>query len=250
MSNGEPPAIRLESLTKGFGERKVLEDVSFEVARGEAFCLLGKSGTGKSVTLKLIIALLRPDSGRILVDGEDVLSLDDRGLQGMRKKVGFLFQSAALFDSVTLSENLAFPLRRHTEKTEEEIESIVREKLASVGLENDGDKMPADLSGGMKKRAGLARALVLDPPILLVDEPSSGLDRITAGEIHDLLGGLKETKRTSLVVVTHDPMGVRQFADRLAVLDERRIVACGTAEELERSENPLVRDLVQGKEAA
>lgn len=249
MTGASKPAIRVESVTKAFHDNKVLDEVSFDVGTGDAFCLLGKSGTGKSVTLKLIIALMRPDGGRIQIDGEDVLGLDSQGLLAVRKKIGFLFQSAALFDSVTLAENLAFPLRRHTNKAESEIQSIVKEKLAAVGLENDGEKMPADLSGGMRKRAGLARALVLDPPILLVDEPSSGLDRITAGEIHELLGGLKEEKKTSMVVVTHDPMGVRRFADRLAVLDKGKIVASGSAEELEQSDNELVRELVRGTES-
>ncbi|HEU0120819.1 MAG TPA: ATP-binding cassette domain-containing protein [Bryobacteraceae bacterium] len=247
MSLPSNQAICLEHLTKAFSpERKVLDDVSFSVPRGEVFCLLGKSGTGKSVTLKLIMALLRPDEGKILIDGEDVLALDTHALQETRKKVGFLFQNAALFDSISLRENLAFPLRRHTAKPEAEIAEVVKQKLEAVGLGNDGDKMPSDLSGGMKKRAGLARALVLDPQILLVDEPSSGLDRITAGEIHELLGELKEKNGTSMILVTHDPAGVRRFTDQIAVLDGGRIVANGTPDELEQSDNELVRELVQG----
>lgn len=249
MSAEAQVAIRLENVTKAFDGHKVLEDITFQVGAGEAFCLLGRSGTGKSVTLKLIIALLRPDGGKILIDGEDVLSLEESALHATRKKVGFLFQNAALFDSISLNENLAFPLRRHTDKSDKDIEAIVKEKLDAVGLGNDGAKMPSDLSGGMRKRAGLARALVLDPPILLVDEPSSGLDHITAGEIHELLGRLKEKKHTSLLVVTHDPLGVRRFADRLAVLDEGRIVACGSFEALENSDNNLVRELARGSEA-
>jgi len=166
----------------------------------------------------------------------------------MRKKTGFLFQSAGLFDSISVKENVAFPLRRHTRKSEEEIRAIVHEKLKEVELENEGDKMPAELSGGMRKRAGLARSLCLDPRIMLVDEPRSGLDPITAAEIYKLLAGLKEKRKVTLVIVTHDVTGVRDLADRLAVLNEGKIVACGSADELAHSDNPLVRQLVSGAE--
>jgi phospholipid/cholesterol/gamma-HCH transport system ATP-binding protein len=238
-------AIRMKNVSKAFAGRKVLEDVSLEVKHGEAFCLLGRSGTGKSVTLKLIIGLLPQDAGSIQIDDEEVQQLDRSELMRVRKKIGFLFQSAALFDSISLAENLAFPLRRQGRKPEQEIGEIVRSKLAEVGLEKDGNKMPADLSGGMRKRAGLARALVLDPSILLVDEPSSGLDRITANEIYELLRKFKEQKKT-LVIVTHDTMAVRDFADRLCLLDNGHIVACGTVAELEHDRHDLVRQLVAG----
>jgi phospholipid/cholesterol/gamma-HCH transport system ATP-binding protein len=249
MSDHDQPAIVLESVSKSFGSQKVLEDVSFTVNRGEAFCILGRSGMGKSVTLKLIISLLKPDSGKILVEGADVASLANGQLLEVRKKVGFLFQDAALFDSINLAANLAFVLKRHTNGSRQDIEKIVQEKLAAVGLEKDADKMPPELSGGMRKRAGLARALVLDPEILLVDEPSSGLDRVTASEIDHLLLDLKENKKTTMVIVTHDPEGARIFADRLGVLDQGKMIAAGTSEEFAKNENQLVRQLVSGSEA-
>ena len=226
-----------------------MEDVSFEVPAGEAFCILGKSGAGKSVTLKLMIGLLASDRGSIVIDGQELKSLDRKNLLEVRKKVGFMFQDGALFDSIPLSENLAFPLRRHTSKSEKEIREIVREKLSEVGLEKELNKMPADLSGGMRKRAGLARALVLDPPILLADEPGSGLDPVTAAEIGGLLRDLKEKQKTTLVVVTHDAARVHGFADRLGVLDRGRMIACGTPEELADSRDELVRALASGGEA-
>jgi phospholipid/cholesterol/gamma-HCH transport system ATP-binding protein len=241
----EKAAVRVDHISKSFDGRAVLDDVSFEVAAGEAFCLLGRSGTGKSVMLKLMVGLLPVDSGSITMASEEMQKLDRPELMRVRKKVGFLFQSAALFDSVTLAENLAFPLRRHTEKSEAEIQDVVRSKLSDVGLEEDGGKMPSDLSGGMRKRAGLARALVLDPEILLVDEPSSGLDRVTAGEIYDLLLRMKERKKT-LVVVTHDAAGSRRFADRMGLLDEGKIAVSGTPEELAKGDNELARALVGG----
>jgi len=223
----------------------VLDNVSFEVKAGEAFCLLGKSGTGKSVTLKIIIGLIQPDAGNVFIEEDEIPHLDRENLMRARKKIGFLFQNAALFDSISLAENLAFPLRRRGDKDEAKIKETVRSKLADVGMENDGDKMPADLSGGMRKRAGLARALVMDPSILLVDEPSSGLDHITAQEIYELLAKQKEQKKT-LVIVTHDAAGVRPFADRMCMLDQGHIAACGTPEELSKSEDKLVAALAGG----
>ena len=249
MSRQADSLIRLDHVAKSFGRRPVLEDVSFEVSTGEAFCILGKSGTGKSVTLKLMIGLLATDRGRIVIDGDEIQALDRKRLLEARKKIGFMFQDGALFDSIPLSENLAFPLRRHTSKSQREIREIVREKLSEVGLEKEFHKMPADLSGGMRKRAGLARALVLDPPILLVDEPGSGLDPVTASEIHGLLRELKERQGTTLVVVTHDAARVQGFADRLGVLDRGRMIACGPLEELAESRDELVRTLASGREA-
>jgi len=249
MSRHTDSLIRLDRVAKSFGRRKVLEDVSFEVSGGEAFCILGKSGGGKSVTLKLMIGLLAPDRGSIVIDGLEIQKLDRKSLLEVRKNVGFMFQDGALFDSIPLGENLAFPLRRHTSKTEKEIRDIVGEKLSEVGLDKELNKMPADLSGGMRKRAGLARALVLDPPILLVDEPGSGLDPMTAAEIHGLLRELKEKQGTTLVVVTHDAARVHGFADRLGVLDRGRMIACGTPEELADSHDELVRALASGEEA-
>lgn len=222
----------------------MLDDVSFEVAPGEAFCLLGRSGVGKSVTLKLLIGLLRPDAGEVFIHGKKIGDLDGAGLAEVRKSVGFLFQDGALFDSISVAENVAFPLRRHTDKSNKDIQAIVREKLEQVELADEGKKMPSELSGGMRKRVGLARALVLEPSILLVDEPSSGLDRITAGEIYELLRKLKQRRHVAQVVVTHDVSGAKELASRFAVLDQGKIAAAGSVDELAQSGNALVRDLV------
>jgi phospholipid/cholesterol/gamma-HCH transport system ATP-binding protein len=241
-------AIKLEHVTKSFDGRKVLDDVTLEIGEGKAFCLLGRSGTGKSVTLKHIIGLLRPDEGHVLVHGKDVSALSGRELSDVRRSMGFLFQNAALFDSITVGENVAFPLRRHTDWPDAKIRDVARAKLAEVGLENEYDKMPAELSGGMRKRAGLARAMALDPDILLVDEPSAGLDPITADEIDDLLVNLKKDG-TTLVVVTHDIPSARHVGDELAMLHEGKIVARGTAQELDRSDDRLVRAFMRSEGA-
>jgi phospholipid/cholesterol/gamma-HCH transport system ATP-binding protein len=248
MRNQTHPAIRIEHVSKSFDGRTVLEDVSFDVSAGEAFGILGRSGTGKSVTLKLIIGLLCPDQGQIFIGDEEIQQLDRTNLLRLRQTVGFMFQDGALFDSISVRENIAFPLRRHTEKTDVEINGIVEEKLSEVGLQEDAEKMPADLSGGMRKRVGLARALALDPPVLLVDEPNSGLDPVTASEIYKLLADLKQKQQRTLVVVTHDAAGVRQFADRLGVLDQGRMIACGSPDKLADSKNHLVRALVSPEE--
>jgi phospholipid/cholesterol/gamma-HCH transport system ATP-binding protein len=237
---GARTAIRLDHVTKAFDARKVLDDVTLEVAEGTGFCLLGRSGTGKTVTLKHIIGLMRPDEGQVLVRGKNVAALTGRELSVVRRSMGFLFQNAALFDSVTVGENVAFPLRRHTDWSDAQIREVARTKLDEVGLAKDFDRMPADLSGGMRKRAGLARAMALDPDILLVDEPSAGLDPITAREIDDLLLDLKHRGAT-LVVVTHDIPSARHIGDELAMLHDGHIVARGTSDELDRSDNELVR---------
>ncbi len=234
-------AVRLEGVTKAFGDRKVLNDVSFEVEEGCGFVILGRSGTGKSVTLRHIIGLVRPDSGRVFVKGEEISSLDGEPLSNVRKQIGFLFQNAALFDSISVGENVAFPLRRHSGLRDSEIRDRALEKLTSVGLEAEYNKMPADLSGGMRKRAGLARALALDPRLLLIDEPSAGLDPITADEIDDLLLALKQNGGATIIVVTHNIPSARKLGDELAMLHEGRIVARGTPQELDGSTNELVR---------
>jgi phospholipid/cholesterol/gamma-HCH transport system ATP-binding protein len=234
--------IRFEQVIKTFGNGPVLDGISFAVERSTAFCLLGRSGTGKSVTLKHIIGLLRPDSGHIFVENEDVTSLDSRELSRVRQGIGFLFQRAALFDSLTVGENVAFPLRRHRRHlADSEVRRIAREKLMQVGLADAYSKMPAALSGGMQKRAGLARAMALDPPVLLVDEPSAGLDPLTAAEIDTLLLDLKERTGTTLVIVTHDIPSARAVGDELALLDHGQIVAQGNVAALDASEHPLVR---------
>ena len=235
-----PAIVRLEGVTKSFGAHRVLHNVSFAIPKGSAFVLLGRSGTGKSVTLRHIIGLMRPDAGRIIVDGRDIGALTRRELSEMRKHIGFLFQNAALFDSMTVGENAAFPLRRHTRLTDAEIEQRARQKLADVGLESEFDKLPAELSGGMKKRAALARAMALDPAILLVDEPSAGLDPITTREIDDLLVERKQGG-TTLAVVTHNIPSARAIGDELALLHGGRIVARGTAADLDRNHEPLVQ---------
>jgi phospholipid/cholesterol/gamma-HCH transport system ATP-binding protein len=237
-----PAVVALDHVSKAFGEKQVLRDLSFSVGPREAICILGRSGTGKSVTLKLLIALLKPDSGRVWIDGEDITQLEGKQLSRVRRKMGFLFQNAALFDFLSLYDNLALPLRRLTQKSNGEIDEIIDRVLRQVGLNGDRQKMPAELSGGMKKRAGLARALVLEPHILLVDEPSSGLDRITASEIDDLL--LQQKQQTTMIIVTHDVHGARRVGDRFVVLDHGALAAFGTPDDLTNSENETVRKLV------
>jgi phospholipid/cholesterol/gamma-HCH transport system ATP-binding protein len=238
-ADGEP-AVRLEHIAKRFGSLTVLDDVSFEIERGKAFCLLGRSGTGKSVTLRHIIGLVQPDRGKVFVDGRDITPLRGRELADVRKHIGFLFQSSALFDSMSVGDNVAFPMRRHTDWPEGKIREQAKQKLAAVGLEKDFDKMPADLSGGMKKRAGLARAMALDPAILLIDEPSAGLDPITASEIDDLLVERKRAGAT-LAVVTHNIPSARVIGDDFGMLHEGKLLARGSFEDLDASDEPLVQ---------
>ena len=240
------PAIRLDGVTKAFSGRTVLDDVSLEVPEGTAFCLLGRSGTGKSVTLKHIIGLLTPDRGRVFVHDKEVSAMRGRELSEMRRRMGFLFQNSALFDSISVGENVAFPMRRHTGWNDARIREVATARLADVGLARDYQKMPAELSGGMKKRAGLARAMALDPDILLVDEPSAGLDPITSSEIDDLLIGLKK-KGTTLVVVTHNIPSARHVGDELAMLHEGRVIAQGSAADLDRSEHDMVRAFMRSE---
>jgi phospholipid/cholesterol/gamma-HCH transport system ATP-binding protein len=246
MTDRPPPAVMFDHVSKSFGPKQVLNDVSLSVHAGEALCILGRSGTGKSVTLKLIISLLKPDTGKIWIEQDEVTQLQGAELSRIRRKMGFLFQDAALFDSLTLYENLALPLERLTHKTRAEVDFIVDRVLSQVGLAGDKSKMPSELSGGMRKRAGLARALVLEPRILLADEPSSGLDRITASEIDELLLGQKTERSTTLIIVTHDIHGARRVADRVAVLDQGQLVAHGTVAEVEDSESDVARNLISG----
>ena len=237
-------AVRFDKVTKSFGSQRVLDGVSFHVTRGDACCIMGRSGSGKSVTLKLLLGLLKPDEGKVYVNDVEIEALDSAGLVEVRKTIGFLFQYSALFDSLSVSENVAFPLRRHTRMSEKEIAASVCESLADVGLEQELDKMPLDLSGGMRKRVGLARALALKPSILLVDEPSSGLDPITSGEIDQLLLDLKAAHKTTMVVVTHNVPSARRVGDQLVVLHEGHILAQGTEEELDRSNDTVVRQFM------
>jgi phospholipid/cholesterol/gamma-HCH transport system ATP-binding protein len=247
MSEGQTngATIAFEQVEKGFDGKKILDKVSFTVAEGEALCILGRSGTGKSVTLKLMIGLLTADAGKVLVEGDDMAALDEAGLMRVRRKMGYLFQSAALFDSFTLNQNLCMPLHRlDPNRSPEEVKRAVEQTLREVGLEKDGNKLPNALSGGMQKRAGLARALVLQPKILLVDEPASGLDRITASEIDDLLIRVKTERHTTMVIVTHDVHGARKIADKFAVLDKGRVLAFGTPAELDKSHDNLLQQFI------
>lgn len=233
-------AVKVHSLTKSFGEQKVLKGINLEVAQGETLSVLGRSGTGKSVLLKLIIGLQQPDSGSIHVLGQEVTNLPMKGLNEVRKKVGFLFQQAALYDSLTVKENVEFPLRRHCKMPDGERDKRVRELLANVGMDQDANKMPGEISGGMQKRVGLARALALDPEILLFDEPTAGLDPITSAEIEELIVRLQKERHMASVVVTHDIRGARVVSDRVALMRDGEILIEGTFEDLQKSRDPFV----------
>jgi len=244
MTDETAPAIALRGVHKAFGSLRVLDDVSLSIPAGRGFCVLGRSGTGKSVMLKHIIGLMQPDAGRVLVEGHDITGLSSRELSPIRQRIGFLFQNAALFDSITVGENVAFPLRRHTKQPDDEIRARAQSLLDQVGLGRDYEKMPADLSGGMRKRAGLARAMALAPSILLADEPSAGLDPITASEIDELLVTLKHGSQTTLVVVTHNIPSARTIGDELLFLHQGRVLARGTAAELDESGDALDREFM------
>jgi len=243
-SNNHNPAIRVQGLSKSFGRQKVLDGVDLEVARGQTLAVLGRSGTGKSVLLKLLIGLQKPDDGEIEINGEAITAMQLDELNRIRKTVGFLFQKAALYDSLTVAENVAFPLRRHAELQDAERDERVHELLQRVGMEEAARKMPGDISGGMQKRVGLARALALDPEIMLLDEPTAGLDPITSSEINDLIRDLQGERQMSSVVVTHDMQSVKAIANRVALLNESRIVIDGTLDELKQSDDPFVTKFI------
>jgi phospholipid/cholesterol/gamma-HCH transport system ATP-binding protein len=240
MKGDQDKPIVVKALHKSFGEQTVLNGIDFAVAPGENLAVLGRSGTGKSVLLKLIIGLQQPDSGSICLHGQEVSGLPMDRLNEIRKKVGFLFQQAALYDSLTVEENVAFPLDRHVKISAAERKDRVRELLSNVGMDHDLDKLPSEISGGMQKRVGLARALALEPDILLFDEPTAGLDPITAAEIDKLIVQLKKRRKITSVVVTHDIRGAKTFSDRLALMDQGNIVAEGTFEELQKSRDKFV----------
>ncbi|MFN7927957.1 MAG: ABC transporter ATP-binding protein [Blastocatellia bacterium] len=241
------PVIRMHNLRKAFGQQVVLQDVSLNVPQGQTLMVLGRSGMGKSVLLKILIGLQKPDAGTIEIKDQEVTALPLKELNEVRKKMGFLFQHAALYDSLTVEENVAFPLRRHTKMSQQERQERVRSLLARVGMEDAMKKMPANISGGMKKRVGLARALALDPEIMLLDEPNAGLDPITAAEIDELIRDLQRERGITSVVVTHDMNSVRTSADRVALLNKGRIVLEGTPDDLQQSDDPFVVRFVQGK---
>lgn len=234
--------IEIQGLKKSFGKAAILTDMCLTVNRGENMVVLGKSGTGKSVTIKCIAGLLTPDEGSLKVFGKEVKEMDEDELKAMRHRIGFLFQGAALYDSMTVRENLAFPLKRVLKlKDKQEIESRSMEVLQAVGLADAIDKMPADLSGGMRKRMGLARTLVLKPEIILYDEPTTGLDTITSKEISHLILEMQERYQASAVIITHDMNCAKITGDRVMVMNEGRCEAEGTYEELENSNDPFIQ---------
>jgi phospholipid/cholesterol/gamma-HCH transport system ATP-binding protein len=227
---------------KSFGIQHVLEGINLTVVRGETLTVLGRSGTGKSVLLKLIIGLENMDAGSICIQGQEIAGLGLNQMNRVRIKMGFLFQHAALYDSLTVAQNVAFPLERHSKMPASERGDRVRELLSSVGMEHDLNKMPSDISGGMQKRVGLARALALQPEMLLLDEPTAGLDPITSSEIDDLVLKLQEEHDLTSVVVTHDLHSAETIADRLALLDKGKVVMEGSFEELAESDDGFVRE--------
>ncbi len=244
--DGSAPVIAVEDVHKSYGSQKVLNGISLAVKRGETLAVLGRSGTGKSVLLRLIIGLQRPDSGSVRIHGQDIgnLSLDQMG--EIRLKMGFLFQHAALYDSLTVEQNVAFPLQHHKkEMSKSERGDRVRERLAEVGMEGDLEKMPSDISGGMQKRVGLARALALEPDILLLDEPTAGLDPISSAEIGDLILKLQAEHHMASIVVTHDMHSAKTIADRLALINEGNVVIEGSFEELQKSDIEFVREFLK-----
>jgi phospholipid/cholesterol/gamma-HCH transport system ATP-binding protein len=236
----EQQPVVVKELRKAFGEQQVLKGIDLAVNKGEILAVLGKSGTGKSVLLRLLIGLEKPDAGSICIRGQETTNLQMEQLNEMRLKVGFLFQEGALYDSLTIAENVAFPLRRHTKMSDSERQEKVHTLLNSVGLDKDLEKMPAGISGGMRKRVGLARALALDPEILLFDEPTAGLDPITAAEIGKLIQKQREERNVTSIVVTHDMHAAHHFSDRLVMLKEGNILLTGTFEDFQKSKDPFV----------
>ncbi|MEL1255353.1 ATP-binding cassette domain-containing protein [Flavobacterium sp. DGU38] len=239
--------IEIKDLHKTFGKKNhILKGVNFTVNKGEDLVILGRSGSGKSVTIKCIVGLISPDKGEIYVFDENVLELQKKELNEMRVRIGFLFQSGALYDSMTVRENLAFTLRKHKpDLTSKEVEKEVLEALDNVGLVDAVDKMPSELSGGMRKRIGLARTLILKPEIILYDEPTTGLDTITSREISELILDIKHKQKTTAIIITHDMACAKLTADRIIVLKEGIIHAEGTYEELEKSEDEWVRSFFE-----
>ena len=236
------PLIEIKNLKKSFDTLTVLNGISINVLEGNNFIVFGQSGTGKSVLLKCIVGLLKPDSGDILVNGESIINLSPKKLNTFRKSLGFLFQGAALYDSMSVRENLEFPLKRNFNFTQEEIDTKVISTLEMVGLEESIDKMPSELSGGMKKRIGLARSIITEPKIMLYDEPTTGLDPITSKEISVLILELQKKLNMTSIVVTHDLLCAEIVADRAIVLDNGNIIKEGTIDELTSSEDKLLRN--------
>jgi phospholipid/cholesterol/gamma-HCH transport system ATP-binding protein len=240
----EDKAIRIVDLHKSFGMQKVLDGVDLEIEKGKITVVIGKSGGGKSVLLKHLIGLIKPDKGSIWINGIEITKLKEKELNEIRIKFGMLFQEAALFDSMDVFDNIAFPLREHTKKAEKEIEKIVENKLKQVGLLRFGDKMPAELSGGMRKRVGLARALALDPETILFDEPTSALDPIISLTILELIKETQTYLNKTYVVISHDLMGMFRIADKVAFLSEGKIIEYGTPNEIRKSKNEVTMEFL------
>lgn len=240
--------ISLRQLNITFGTHTVLDNIDLDVYKGETLAVLGPSGTGKSTVLRSMIGLLEPNGGQIFIQGEDVSGLDEDGWNRLRMKMGMVFQYSALFDFLTVGENVAFGLRQHTDKSDEEIQGIVTHMLDLVGLPGTQNLYPAELSGGMKKRVGLARAIAVNPEIVLYDEPTAGLDPIMSRNISRLIKKTQEQLHVTSVLVTHDMQSAFYAADRVAMLYEGHIVAIGTAEEMKNSTNPIVKAFIEGRE--
>jgi len=238
--------VAVQDVHKSFGIQDVLNGVSLNVKRGETLAVLGRSGTGKSVLLRMIIGLEKPDSGHIRIHDEDIAGLALDRLGAIRKKMGFLFQHAALYDSLTIAENVGFPLEHHRrEMSKEQRADRVKELLAEVGMKSGFEKMPSDISGGMQKRVGLARALALEPEMLLLDEPTAGLDPISSGEINDLILKLQRERKMASIVVTHDLHSARTIADRLAILNKGLVVIEGSFQDLQKSDIGFVKEFLR-----
>jgi phospholipid/cholesterol/gamma-HCH transport system ATP-binding protein len=238
--------IKLVDLHKSFGKQKVLDGLDLDIEEGKTTVIIGRSGGGKSVLLKHIIGLLRPERGQILIDGTDITKLNDRALNEIRKKFGMLFQEAALFDSMTVGENIAFPLREHTTMKEKEIRETVADRLRSVGLTGVEEKMPSELSGGMRKRVGLARAIAMRPQIVLFDEPTTGLDPVMTEAINRLIIDTQKNLKLTCVVISHDIRSTFEIGHRIAMLYEGKIIENGTPEELRGSQNPVTLQFLAG----
>jgi phospholipid/cholesterol/gamma-HCH transport system ATP-binding protein len=238
--------IRIVNLHKSFGAKKVLRGVDLTVSKGETMVVIGQSGSGKSVLLKHLIGLLRPDAGEIYVGDTEITRLDDDELQKVTRRFGLLFQGAALFDSMTVAENVSFGLERYTSLSPEQIKAAVTESLAKVGLHDVENLMPYQLSGGMKKRVGLARAIAYQPEIMLYDEPSTGIDPIRADAINDLINRLKVEMGVTSVAITHDMVSSYKIADRIAMLYDGQIVETGTPDEIRNSGNPIIQQFIHG----
>ncbi len=239
--------LQLKHVSKSFGSLVVLKDLDLSIEEGQSLVIIGASGTGKSVLLKHIVGLLKPDSGEVWFDGVRVDNLPDRPLMDLRQRFGFLFQLGALFDSLTVGENLAFPLVEHTHKSPQEISKIVSQKLEMVGLHGFEKKMPAQLSGGQKKRVALARAIALDPEVILYDEPTTGLDPVRADVINQLIVKLKRELKVTSITVTHDMASAFKIADRIVMLHEGKIIFDGTPADIQRTENKIVHEFVIGE---